>query len=164
MILGLKGKHKLCLDVNGKIVKAAMSVKLLGVTIDRNLNFDIHIRELCKKANRNIGALRRIFHLIPYDKGKILFNTFFESTFGYCPIIWMFSNKIPNNELNKVQKRALSMLTDKHNLSHEELLEMTGCVKIHTRNLQLLMTDIYCTTKKINPPFMWNLLEPKDVD
>ena len=87
-----------------KIVKASMSVKLLEVTIDRDLNFDIHIKELCKKANRSMVALRRIFHLIPYENGKILFNTFFESTFGYCPIIWMFSNKISNNELNKVKK------------------------------------------------------------
>ena len=164
MILGLKGKHNLCLDVDGKVVLAALSVKLLGVTIDRNLNFDSHIKELCKKANRNIGALRRIFHLIPYENGKILFNTFFESTFGYCPLIWMFSNKIPNNELNKLQKRALRILTDKHNLSHDDLLEETGCVKIHTRNLQLLMTEIFRTTKKINPPFMWDLLELKKID
>ena len=52
------------------------------------------------------------------DNGKIHFNTFFASTFGYCPLIWMFSNKIPNNALNKVQKRALSMLADKQSLSH----------------------------------------------
>ena len=76
----------------------------------------------------------------------------------------VFSNKTPNNELNKVQKRALRMLTDKQNLSHDELLELTGCIKIRTRNLQLLMTEIYRTTKKLNPPFMWNLLKSKSVD
>ena len=164
MLLGLKGKHNICIDIDGKIIKATKSVKLLGVTIDQNLNFDVHIKELCEKANRNIGALRRIFHLIPYENSKILFKTFFESTFGYCPLIWMFSNKIPNNKLNNVQKRALKILTDKHKLTHDELLKETGCVKIHTRNLQLLMTEVYRTTKRINPPFMWDLLKHKQVN
>jgi hypothetical protein len=76
----------------------------------------------------------------------------------------MFSNKIPNNALNKVQKGALRMLTDKQGLSHEKLLEISGCVKIHTRNLQLLMTEIYRTSRKLNPPFMWKLLEQKSID
>ena len=34
------------------------------------------------------------------------------------------------------------MLTDKHNLSHDELLDKNGCIQIHTRNLQLLESKI----------------------
>ena len=36
------------------------NVKLLGVTIDRNLGFDEHVSNLCAKANRKLSALSRI--------------------------------------------------------------------------------------------------------
>ena len=115
MLLGLSNKHNLSLKVDGNTVKATKEVKLLGVTIDQNLNFDYHIKEMCKKASRNIGALRRNFYLIDNEKRKLLFNTFFESTFGYCPLVWMFSNKGSNNELNKVHHRGLKLLVDRNN-------------------------------------------------
>ena len=164
MILGLKQKHNLCIDIDGNVIKASKSVKLLGIIIDNKLNFDSHIKEMCKKASRNISALRRLFFQIPFENGKILFNTFFESTFGYCPLIWMFSNKGPNNELVKVHKRGLRILTDKPNSNYEDLLDETGCVKIHTRNLQLLMVEMYKTTNKLNPPFMWDISKTKDIE
>ena len=163
MLLGLSKKHNLCLNVDGNTVKATNTVKLLGVTIDQNLNFDYHIKDLCKKASRNIGALRRIFPQIDNEKKKLLFNTFFESTFGYCPLIWMFSNKGANNQLNKVHHRGLKILVDRTSSTYEELLGETGCIKIHTRNLQLMMTEIYKTTNKLSPAFMWDLLKSKDV-
>ena len=33
---------------------------VLGVTIDNNLTFDIHINNICRKAGQNRGALLRI--------------------------------------------------------------------------------------------------------
>ena len=38
------------------------SQKLLGVTIDRKLNFNEHVTNLCDKAIKKIQALARIFH------------------------------------------------------------------------------------------------------
>ena len=44
MFLGKKqGQHKLCLYINGQIIRTTTSVKLLGITIDDKLNFDKHI-------------------------------------------------------------------------------------------------------------------------
>lgn len=107
MILGLKQKHNLCIDVDGNIIKASKYVRLLGVTIDQKLNFVSHIKELCKTTSQKTSALRRIFHQVSYANGKLLCNTLFESTSGYCPLIWLFSNKGSNNELNKVHKHGL---------------------------------------------------------
>ena len=35
-------------------------LKLLGVTIDSKLNFDSHVKNICKKANQKSRALIRI--------------------------------------------------------------------------------------------------------
>ena len=42
--------------------------KLLGLTIDRNLNFDDHVFTLCKKAGRKLPALYRISNYISFEK------------------------------------------------------------------------------------------------
>ena len=46
-------KEQICFDLNGSKIKCEEHVKLLGVTIDYELNFDQHISEICKKSAKN---------------------------------------------------------------------------------------------------------------
>jgi hypothetical protein len=51
---------KISLNLNGNIIKCEDEVKLLGVTIDFELNFITHIANTCKKASRQLNILKRI--------------------------------------------------------------------------------------------------------
>ena len=46
------------------ILENSNSQKLLGVTIDRKLNFNKHFPDLCDKASKKIQTLARIFPYI----------------------------------------------------------------------------------------------------
>ena len=48
--------------------------KLLGITIDNNLKFDKHLRNICMKANRKLTALTRVRKYLDTDKTRILFK------------------------------------------------------------------------------------------
>ena len=37
------------------------NVKLLGITIDSELNFEMHLKTLCAKVSRKINALSHVF-------------------------------------------------------------------------------------------------------
>ena len=50
------------------------SVKLLGVTIDQNLNFTEHVTKLCKKANMKLHALARVSKYMSMRKLRIIMN------------------------------------------------------------------------------------------
>ena len=41
--------------------------KLLGVTIDNSLSFQVHIKEICRKVHTKVSILRRIRKLIPQE-------------------------------------------------------------------------------------------------
>ena len=43
---------------------------LLGVAIDRNLNFDEYVFHLCKKAGRKLSVLARLSNYISFEKRK----------------------------------------------------------------------------------------------
>ena len=54
----------------------ATSEKLLGVTIDLNLNFKELILSLCKKTNRKRPALSRVFKYMTLNKHRLLMKSF----------------------------------------------------------------------------------------
>ena len=97
--LGLKGKNKLCLNINGQLIPSSEHVKLLGVTIDNALKFDTHVHGICKKANHKMHAIGRLRPYLGKDKSKLLLNEVVLSNFSYCPLIWLFCSKTTNNEL-----------------------------------------------------------------
>ena len=47
-------------NLSGNKIVCEENVKLLGVTIDSDLNFDTHISEICKKASRQLNILKRV--------------------------------------------------------------------------------------------------------
>ena len=55
--------------------------KLLGVVIDRNLNFNEYVFDLCKKAGRKLSVLARLSNYMSFEERKILLKAFVESQF-----------------------------------------------------------------------------------
>jgi hypothetical protein len=55
-------RHNLSFDLNlkGNKITCEENVKLLGVTVDSQLNFDKHISKICKKASQQLNILIRI--------------------------------------------------------------------------------------------------------
>ena len=81
---------KLHLNANGKTVLEDEQARLLGVTIDNNLNFNSHIKENCGKVYQKTSALSRLRGCISEKKAKLLLNTVVSSNLQYCCLIWLF--------------------------------------------------------------------------
>ena len=119
------------------------SVKLLGLTVDNNLNFDTHLTDLCQKAGSKLSALTRVFRFLNLDKRRILIKAFFESQFKYCPLAWMFCSRKINNKINSLHKRALRLIYEDTTSTFEELLEQDGSFSVHHTNIQTLAIEMY---------------------
>ena len=82
-------EHK-WVKVGEQIIWESNEEKLLGITIDKNLKFDTHVTNICKKASAKLTALSRLMKIVPLEKKKLLMNSFIVSQFSYCPLVWMF--------------------------------------------------------------------------
>ena len=71
------------------IIKNSLSEKILGLTIDNNLDFSDHITNTCKTANQKLNALFRVSANINSGKWTLLINSFIKSHFSYCPLVWI---------------------------------------------------------------------------
>ena len=98
------------------------------------------MKSFCKKAIQKVRALRRI-------------RTFIN--FKFC-------GKSANGLINNTHLRALKMIYKSENLSLEDILHKDLSVKIHTKNMQLLMLEVYKSRNKLNPEFMWDLFRVKE--
>ena len=135
--------------------------KLLGVTFDRKLSFKKHIEDLVKKANQKLHALARLSNYIDPIKSEILMNSFIRSQFNYCPLVWMFHDRATNSKSNRIHVRALRLVCRDSESELEKFKKKYGT--IHQHNLQLLMIEIFKTKNNLNPTFMKNIFEERNI-
>ena len=90
-------------------IKSSKAKKLLGINLDKNFKFDIHVESICHKGNRKLNAQEctRIISCIGLPKRGILLNAFFEGHFHYCPVIWVFHSRTLNNKISRLHERSL---------------------------------------------------------
>ena len=148
--------------LDNELLESKDSVKLLGVNIDKNLNFHEHVTNLVKKGNQKLHALMRISNFLSEDKLKLIMKTFIESQFNYCPLVWMCHSRILNNKINRLHERALRVVYKNSNMTFQDLLEKDKSFTIHDRNLQKLAVEMYKVINKISPEPMQALFDRLD--
>ena len=142
LISGNKYEHIWAKIGNDRIWETK-AVKLLGVTIDNEVKFDVHLNNVCLKANRKLSALTRTRKYLDFNKTRVLFKGFFESQFKYCSLTWMFYSRQANNKINHLHERALRLVYNDYYSTFEELLEKDGSFTIHHYNIQTLCIELY---------------------
>ena len=110
------------LKIGDKIIKASYSVKLLGVHIDNQLNFKLHVSKICRSATNQLSALIRLKRFLAFEEK---FSDFY-SNFNHCPLVWMFSSAKSLNKIEFLQRRALRFLYDNYDSSYESILKLSG--------------------------------------
>ena len=162
----MKANHDKChllmsipisIKVKNYIIKNSDNEKLLGVTVDANLNFNCHLENILKKASKKSHVLARITSYMSIPKRKLLMNSFFTSQFNYCPLTWTCHSRTKNNKINGLHERCLHIVHSDKISPFEKLLEKDGSVTIHTRNLQTLATEMFKVYKNLSPAIIADL-------
>ena len=145
--------------IGDKIIKVSFSVKLLRVQIDDQLNFNLHISNICRSEANQLNALIRLKLFLDFEEKKTLINSYFYSNFNYCPLVWMFSSAKSLNKVESLQKRALRFLYDNYDSSYESILKISGKSTVNVNRLRSLCIEIFKTLNNINPAFMNEIFE-----
>ena len=156
-------KCNISLIINGNIIDSSEIVKLLGVLIDDKLCFYPHLLDLTSNVNNKIKALMRIRTILSQEKRDILYFTFIMSIFNYCPLIWMFCSKTAHALINKTHYRALKARFSNFTESFEELLVRSNSIKIHDRNIKLMLCEVFKSQKKLGPEILHDIFETKQI-
>lgn len=117
-------------------IDIADSVKYLGVTLDKKLNFGKHIDEVCKKTLRTIRSLWPLIHkksTLNYANKNLLFKSVIRPSLTYgCPV-WYRTAKSHWKKLQILQNKCLKIINRRHwRYSTALLHDETGYEKLDT--------------------------------
>ena len=68
----VSGHHyeEVLVNIGKDIIWESKTVKLLGITIDKELKFDKHINQVCSMANKKLNVLSRMRSFLSAEKWK----------------------------------------------------------------------------------------------
>ena len=118
-------KENTSITIGQSPLMESQNEKLLGITVDKKLNFQAHINNVCKKAGQKLHALARVSKYMNEQQQRITMTSFVTSQFSYCPLVWMCHDRKSNNKINKIHERGLRLMTRDTRASFETLLEYT---------------------------------------
>ena len=95
---------------------------------------------------------------LDFNKVRLLFKSFFESQFKYCPLTLMFYSTRTNNRITKLHERALRLIYSDYESTFEGLLTKDGSFTAHHCNIQTLAIELYKVYNNISQAILEELL------
>lgn len=99
------------LSIDNVPIEKVSSVKSLGIYVDENLTWYLHVDKLCKKIASAIGAIKRVKPFLPQSTLISIYNSLVQPHFDYCSLVWGNCGKTLSNKLQKLQNRAARVIT-----------------------------------------------------
>ena len=103
---------------NNTVLEKVDTIKFLGLTIDENLSWKIHINNISKTISRNIGIIYKLKSYFPHSTLLMLYSTMILPYLNYGILAWGNSNKHLMDRLYVLQKKAIRIIFDKDFFSH----------------------------------------------
>ena len=71
------------ITTDNKVVKVKSPAKLLAVQTDGELNFNLHIANICRSAANQLNVLNGLRKFLGFEKENVLINGYYQ-IFNYC--------------------------------------------------------------------------------
>ena len=97
--------------------------KLLGVTVDKELKWEAHINNVCKKVSKNVFMLSKLKDYVDINIRQIYFNAHIRSHLDYASTVWDGSSEVHLKRLNSLHRRAAKQILPGHDLSADQILD-----------------------------------------
>ena len=80
----------------------------------------------------------------------IIYNSFINSNFNYCPIVWHFCGKKNGDKIEKIQERALRIIYRNYDSLYPELLRDAGSYTMLDKRLRSMLLHVFKSLKGMN--------------
>jgi len=75
-------------ELHGQIQETVSTAKYLGVTISRDMNWSKHINNVCTKANKTLGFLKRNLKISSRKIKEMAYKSCVRTALEYACTVW----------------------------------------------------------------------------
>ena len=129
--------------IDGSYTKQVEFTKSIGVYINENLTWNVHIKHISKTFASCIGILKRSRSFVPFEMLLCIYNPLVQPHFVYCSVVWGNCNKFLSIKLQKLQNRAAHILTSSSYDANADDLCQTRLAKLNLQRELKTATIVY---------------------
>ena len=115
-----KDKKEIKLSIQSVEIKRTDIVKYLGMFIDENMKWNMHINKLYTVLCRNVGIITKVKYFLSTNHLLLLYNALFASYVNYCCFIYSNSYSSTLSKIQKLQKRLIRIVDGQPKLAHTD--------------------------------------------
>ena len=115
----------------------------LGVTIDSDLKFDVHIAKKIQKSNTMLGLIKRSFTYMDSNLFKTLYTSYVRPRLEYGSIIWSPFLMKNIKAIENIQRRATKLVATLKHLPYEDRLKRLDLPTLTFRRKKFDMIEMY---------------------
>lgn len=105
-------------NYNGNLIQQTQQITYLGIILDRRLDWNAHIDNLCKKLSATTGVMSKLNKFVPLSILKTIYFAIIHSRIDYGAFAWTMANKTLVNRVQVHQNRALKTIHSLNNRYH----------------------------------------------
>jgi len=140
--------------LDGQLIQFQQSGSFLGVLLDRNLKFSLHIDAVVRKVSKTVGIFYKLQNVLPEKTLVSLYYSFVYPYFLYCNAVWGSSSDTFVNRLFLVQKKIVRIITHSSYLEHTTpLFCRTNILKVIDIHKFIIGQYMYKDLRSSNPRF-----------
>ena len=126
--------------------------KGLGIIIDTDLTFDVHVCEMIKKANNMLGLIRRSLCCLNADILLPVYKTFVRHLVEYGASLWSGRLKKPHiRAIEKIQMQVTEMIEGVSYIDYGEWLKLLCLPTLSYRRARGQMIEVWKHYRVYNP-------------
>ena len=144
--------------LDGQSLEHVKSEKDVGIVIDQQLKFDLHILQKVNKANSIMGIIRRSFKYLTADMFVMLFKALVRPHLEYANTVWSPHLKKDLILLENVQRRATKQVPGLRDMSYQDRLRHLNLPSLVYRRARGDMIETYKFTSDIYDPVISDIL------
>ena len=131
--------------LHNDLLDRVTSTKYLGVTIESKLKWHIHVNEICKKANKTLGLLKRNLKVASPKLKEKAYHTLVRPVLEYSCTAWDPYQAGDINKIEMVQRRAARYTLNRyHNRSSvTDMLNHLEWPTLSSRREQFKLCMVY---------------------
>lgn len=132
-------------NINKEVLTSVDHTKYLGITIQNNMKWTLHISNITGKANSTLAFLRRNLACCPKSLRETAYVSMVRSILEYCAPIWDPYLQGDINNIEKVQRRSARFVCQDYayTSSVTRMLGNLGWASLEERRRELRLTLLF---------------------
>ena len=142
-----------CNTARNKTLGRVYEFKYLGVMLDSYLSWNDHIDLISPKISSRLGMLRKARKVIPREACITLHDTMILPLFDYCSAVWDGCGKTNRDYLDKLQRRAVSIIEGRK-IQHHEINRTLNWPSLESRRKYQIGLQIFKCFNGLAPAYL----------